>query len=562
MKPRGKRQKLNNGKAAADAASQSDEDEDDEEDKAAIRKALKQASVLGPAVSANPMFASKHEVLDPSVPTVAIEKLPEGAAVYPFGVIESVINSVIVIRAGLAGDISQILDEGSLACLEDGRVLGPIFETFGAITAPMYSVRMPSHAHPLISITQTIKPEDAAVNAQGLDDSTVQQESDSTLSAATPPARAGVKVFYCPDPAFSTIVYTRDVKLANVKGSDASNLYDEEPAGAEIEFSDDEQEQAYKQALKQRRRERRLAYDEQYGQNEANGEAQEFEFDDDDDTMLDEDRPQAAGLEEDEPQDSSLDNGDLKLAGASAGSPRSAASLVTGSGHPAISKASHTKPISSRALEARSHVTHATSRGQARESRGRGRGRGRGDAALRPSRGRGYSRGSSSSDWRGLTQPYTPRAGPAMLPRKPAFQHPDALPYDNVLPYDGPGNATAYSPMSASLPPRPMSAVEPYVPMNHLQRSPTMASSAANQNHLFTNPSAGYNPGYRSNWEQPGYTPQHAMPMQGPSASMPQLYGASSSGMNASPMLNRPNSGPFYPSNQPMYTNGQQWQSR
>jgi len=45
-------------------------------------------------------------------------------------------------------------------------------------------------------------------------------------------------------------VFVDKLKLA--KGSDASNAHDEEPGEDEVEFSDDEQEAAYKRMLKER----------------------------------------------------------------------------------------------------------------------------------------------------------------------------------------------------------------------------------------------------------------------------------------------------------------------
>ena len=41
-------------------------------------------------------------------------------------------------------------------------------------------------------------------------------------------------------------------RLKLAKGSDASNAHDEEPGEAEVEFSDDEREAAYKRMLKER----------------------------------------------------------------------------------------------------------------------------------------------------------------------------------------------------------------------------------------------------------------------------------------------------------------------
>lgn len=41
-------------------------------------------------------------------------------------------------------------------------------------------------------------------------------------------------------------------RIKHLKGSDASNVHDEEPAAEELEFSDDEAEAAHKSNLKKR----------------------------------------------------------------------------------------------------------------------------------------------------------------------------------------------------------------------------------------------------------------------------------------------------------------------
>lgn len=51
-------------------------------------------------------------------------------------------------------------------------------------------------------------------------------------------------------PSKSNYVFVQ--QLRHLKGSDASNVNDEEPGDDELEFSDDEQEAAHKRALAQR----------------------------------------------------------------------------------------------------------------------------------------------------------------------------------------------------------------------------------------------------------------------------------------------------------------------
>ena len=86
-----------------------------------------------------------------------------------------------------------------------------IFETFGSVQQPFYSLRFPATAVP-----------DPAVFTVG---------------------RA---VHYAPKMA--SFVFTRDIR--NIKGSDASNIWDEEVGAAEMEWSDDEAEQEYKRSVK------------------------------------------------------------------------------------------------------------------------------------------------------------------------------------------------------------------------------------------------------------------------------------------------------------------------
>ena len=88
-----------------------------------------------------------------------------------------------------------------------------VYETFGPTTQPMYQIKF-NQKYPL--------------DAEKV--------------------RVGREVFHVP--TRSNFVFVNQIKA--YKGSDASNAYDEEPADDELEFSDDEQEQAHKRALAQR----------------------------------------------------------------------------------------------------------------------------------------------------------------------------------------------------------------------------------------------------------------------------------------------------------------------
>ena len=88
-----------------------------------------------------------------------------------------------------------------------------IFETFGPTSEPLYQVRF-TQAFPL-------DPEKVQI---------------------------GRPVFHVPSQSFYVFVQ----QLRHLKGSDASNVHDEEPGEDEVEFSDDEQEAAHKRAQTER----------------------------------------------------------------------------------------------------------------------------------------------------------------------------------------------------------------------------------------------------------------------------------------------------------------------
>ncbi len=104
------------------------------------------------------------------------------------------------------------LNEGSVLCLQDGTLLGKINEIFGPVTTPFYIVRWNSAILAKTNVDLNKFTKDIAI--------------------------------YC---ATKHSVYVTPATLIQ-KGSDASNMFDEEPAAEEQEFSDDEAELLAKQA--------------------------------------------------------------------------------------------------------------------------------------------------------------------------------------------------------------------------------------------------------------------------------------------------------------------------
>ena len=133
------------------------------------------------------------------------------------GDVENLVENSVLIKAKTSGEY-QVLESGSVLCLSDRSVIGVVAETLGRVQQPYYSVRF--------------------TNAAGI--------AEAGISKGTP-------VFYSEQ--HSTTVFTQPLKA--FKGSDASNLHDEEVADDEIEFSDDEAEAEYKRQQKQAKQARR-----------------------------------------------------------------------------------------------------------------------------------------------------------------------------------------------------------------------------------------------------------------------------------------------------------------
>ncbi|KAI9307634.1 Gar1/Naf1 RNA binding region-domain-containing protein [Cunninghamella echinulata] len=156
---------------------------------------------------------TKHEMLD--IPRIDIPEyiITPDISIEYIGDVLNIIDKAIIIQSYI--DPKNVLNMESLLCFEDRSMLGEIFETFGPIARPFYSVRFNSKAE-------------------------------------MPNAPIGTKVFWVPSYAKSQTVQVEVLKL--IKGSDASNEYDEEIDENEMEFSDDEKELEYRQMRKRVKR--------------------------------------------------------------------------------------------------------------------------------------------------------------------------------------------------------------------------------------------------------------------------------------------------------------------
>ncbi|KAI4768422.1 NAF1-domain-containing protein [Aureobasidium sp. EXF-3400] len=163
---------------------------------------------------------TKNEVPEEVIPKPDVTVTPD-MKITPLGAVQHVVDTLILIKAFTSGEY-QVLESGSVLCLENREVIGAVQDTIGKVEEPLYSVAF-------------TRPSDI-----------------SDLNIAT-----NTKIYYVD--SHSTYVFTQPLK--NLKGTDASNLHDEEVADEEMEFSDDEAEAAYKRAKKEAKKGARAARD-------------------------------------------------------------------------------------------------------------------------------------------------------------------------------------------------------------------------------------------------------------------------------------------------------------
>lgn len=159
--------------------------------------------------SAASQLRTKNEMPAERVPKPDVTITPE-MKVEELGAVEHIVENMILVKAFTPGEY-QVLDTGSVLCNEDKTVIGAVAETIGKVLQPMYIVHFDS-------------PEDIEAHKLAV----------------------GSKVLYPVDHA--KFIFTEPLK--NMKGSDASNIHDEEVGDDEMEFSDDEKEAEYKRAKK------------------------------------------------------------------------------------------------------------------------------------------------------------------------------------------------------------------------------------------------------------------------------------------------------------------------
>ncbi|ORZ11490.1 Gar1/Naf1 RNA binding region-domain-containing protein [Absidia repens] len=157
---------------------------------------------------------SKNEVTDITIETPTVKVIPDSMRIDSIGTIVNVMDKTVVVQQHMG--CNTVLDMGSLLVFEQDRyVLGEVFETFGPVESPFYSVRFNTVDE--IDHERTVK---------------------------------GAAIGYVPSYERTQLVQVEQLKL--IKGTDASNQYDEEVGADELEFSDDEKEMEYRRKSKKK----------------------------------------------------------------------------------------------------------------------------------------------------------------------------------------------------------------------------------------------------------------------------------------------------------------------
>lgn len=170
-------------------SSSSDDEDDNDDDEMGTKTTKKVLADEDDEQYPDGIVKTAHEIVDIVVEKPQFEMTAQTEIIFA-GSIFQIIDNVIVIHCKPHSEYST-LDQGSLLVYENREVMGEVFETFGPVARPYYSVRFN-------------------------DAKEINQEF----------AKVGQDVYFVPSYQKTQIVETE--KLRKIKGTDASNVYDEE----------------------------------------------------------------------------------------------------------------------------------------------------------------------------------------------------------------------------------------------------------------------------------------------------------------------------------------------
>ncbi|CCE90637.1 RNA-binding snoRNP assembly protein TDEL_0B05080 [Torulaspora delbrueckii] len=203
-----------------DSSSSSDNDSDDN-DQGNTNVAAEEDEEEDEEPSPEGAIRSKHEIEEEPIPDLPEDyEIDANANITEIGFIKSAFENNIIIHCSGSGE-RRVLKEGSILCLEDHTIIGTLCEVFGKLDNPFYRVTLPASK---------------------------QAQFDRLKE------RIGEKAHIVVPEAH----WVDTFELRKIKGTDASNGYDEELSEDEQEFSDDEKEALFKKLKKEQRKKKNV----------------------------------------------------------------------------------------------------------------------------------------------------------------------------------------------------------------------------------------------------------------------------------------------------------------
>ncbi len=140
--------------------------------------------------------------------------IPESTPIKYLGTVTSIVENSVLVQSAVSAEF-QVLREGAVLCLENCSPLGILFEIFGRLQCPIFRVKFNNEAE--------------------LKDRNIER---------------GMKVYY----VVPSAQFALTSQIRSIRGTDASNVNDEELPESEQDYSDDEEESRAKRERKRQRK--------------------------------------------------------------------------------------------------------------------------------------------------------------------------------------------------------------------------------------------------------------------------------------------------------------------
>ncbi|KEQ58840.1 uncharacterized protein M437DRAFT_58174, partial [Aureobasidium melanogenum CBS 110374] len=92
----------------------------------------------GSKAAGGAQLRTKNEVPEEVIPKPDVTVTPD-MKITPLGTVQHVVDTLILIKAFTSGEY-QVLESGSVLCLENREVIGAVQDTIGKVEEPLYSV--------------------------------------------------------------------------------------------------------------------------------------------------------------------------------------------------------------------------------------------------------------------------------------------------------------------------------------------------------------------------------------------------------------------------------------